>query len=123
MDVLIADVAGDVALVLAVSAIFGASRNGRRHAPLLVAVIALLAPMVLGAGTVLVFRSSFAEIGQPHIDRSFILFMAVAISITALPVLAAIVRERGIAGTIAGTTAMSAAGLMDAAAWRPRRPL
>jgi Kef-type K+ transport system membrane component KefB len=38
-------------------------------------------------------------------------------SITALPVLAAIVRERGIAGTTAGATAIAAAGLMDVTGW------
>jgi Kef-type K+ transport system membrane component KefB len=43
--------------------------------------------------------------------------MAVATSITALPVLAAIARERGIAGSTAGVTAISAAGIMDVAAW------
>jgi Kef-type K+ transport system membrane component KefB len=55
--------------------------------------------------------------GQPHISRSFVLFMGVATSITALPVLAAIARERGIAGSTAGVTAVSAAGIMDVAAW------
>jgi Kef-type K+ transport system membrane component KefB len=43
--------------------------------------------------------------------------MAVALSITALPVLAAIVRERGMAGSTAGTTATIAAGIMDVVAW------
>jgi Kef-type K+ transport system membrane component KefB len=45
------------------------------------------------------------------------MYMAVAVSITALPVLAAIVRERGAAGTRAGTVAIAAASLMDVAAW------
>jgi Kef-type K+ transport system membrane component KefB len=43
--------------------------------------------------------------------------MGVACSITALPVLAAIARERGLAGTGAGITAIAAAGLMDVLAW------
>src|SRR5262249_44207013 len=37
--------------------------------------------------------------------------------ITALPVLAAIVRERGLAGTTVGTVATGAAGAMDLTAW------
>jgi len=45
------------------------------------------------------------------------LFIGVAMSITALPVLAAIARERGIAGNAAGVTATTAAGMMDVAAW------
>lgn len=43
--------------------------------------------------------------------------MGVAISVTALPVLAAIAREHGIAETRAGVVATTAAGLMDVAAW------
>lgn len=45
------------------------------------------------------------------------LFIGVATSVTALPVLAAIVRERGIAGTTAGVIATAAAGIMDICAW------
>lgn len=93
------------------------SHGRRSRTPLLVAASALAVPMALGVGLVLVARPGFAAVGQPHVSRSFILFMAVAMSITALPVLAAIVREWGIAGTIPGATAMSAAGLMDAGAW------
>ena len=93
------------------------SMRGGRRAVLLVAASALLVPMGLGGGATLIFRSSFAAIGEPHISRSFILFMGVATSITALPVLAAIARERGIAGSVAGVTATSAAGIMDVVAW------
>jgi Kef-type K+ transport system membrane component KefB len=73
--------------------------------------------MALGCGAVLVFKGRFEALGQTHFNAAFVLYMGIAVSITALPVLAAIVRERGIAGTVAGTTAMSAAGLMDVAAW------
>jgi Kef-type K+ transport system membrane component KefB len=91
--------------------------HGRRRAALLVAGGALLVPMGLGSGAALIFRSRFAALGQAHMGHSFILFMGVAMSITALPVLAAIARERGIAGSTAGVTATTAAGLMDLAAW------
>jgi Kef-type K+ transport system membrane component KefB len=73
--------------------------------------------MGLGAGAVAAFRQAFTTVGQRGIDESFVLFVAVAVSITALPVLAAIVRDRGLAGTLAGAMATSAAGLMDVAAW------
>lgn len=96
---------------------FRALRGHRRAAPM-VAGGALLVPMALGAGAVFVFRSGFESLGGPHQPtRSFVLFMAVVVSITALPVLAAIVRERGIAGTRAGVTATTAAGIMDVLAW------
>jgi Kef-type K+ transport system membrane component KefB len=93
------------------------SLHGRFRAVPLIAAGALLVPMGLGAGATVLFRSSFAALGEPHLSHSFVLFMAVAVSITALPVLAAITRERGIAGTMAGITATSAAGIMDVAAW------
>ncbi len=91
-------------------------RTGYRPA-ILVAIAALGAPMLLGAGSTLVFKASYLSLGVHRVGHSFILFMAVATSITALPVLAAIMRERGISGTTAGVTATTAAGLMDATAW------
>jgi Kef-type K+ transport system membrane component KefB len=89
--------------------------NGRR-VPLIM-ISALLAPMALGMACVLFFRSDFTAIGEQHQGRSFILFIGVATSITALPVLASIVRERGLAGTSVGITATAAAGGMDVLAW------
>jgi K+:H+ antiporter len=82
-----------------------------------VAASALLVPLGLGLGTALIFRPGFAALGQPRMSQSFVLFLGVALSVTALPVLAAIIRERGIAGTTAGVTATAAAGIMDVAAW------
>jgi Kef-type K+ transport system membrane component KefB len=93
------------------------SMRGRLRAVPLIAASALLVPMGLGAAATLLFRSSLAALGEPHISHSLVLFMGVAVSITALPVLAAITRERGIAGTTAGITATSAAGIMDVVAW------
>jgi Kef-type K+ transport system membrane component KefB len=83
----------------------------------LVAASALLVPMGLGVACVLAFQPEFSAIGQQHDGRSFLLFMGVATSMTALPVLAAIVRERGLAGTTAGVIATAASGIMDVLAW------
>jgi Kef-type K+ transport system membrane component KefB len=89
-----------------------------RRPVVMVAGAALLVPAGLAMGAVFVFRSGFESVGGPHHpSRSFILFMGVALSITALPVLASIVRERGLAGTAAGATATMAAGIMDVLAW------
>jgi Kef-type K+ transport system membrane component KefB len=93
------------------------SLRGRRRAVPLIAALALIVPMAMGTGAAVIFWSSFAALGQPHLSHSFALFLGVAVSITALPVLAAILRERGIAGSAAGVTATSAAGIMDVAAW------
>lgn len=91
-------------------------RTGRRAA-VLVAAAALVVPMGLGTGAATIFRSSFAALGQPHFGHASIAFMGVAVSITALPVLAAILRERNIVGTVAGVTATTASGIMDGLAW------
>lgn len=93
------------------------SLGGRPRAVLAVAVFSLAAPMTLGAGAAAVFRNQFAPLGVAHVSHSLVLFMGVAMSITALPVLAAIVRERGLAGTTAGVTSTAAAGIMDVVAW------
>jgi K+:H+ antiporter len=94
----------------------GAIRGHGRAVPL-VAASALAVPMGLGTACVLLYRSGFAAIGEPRDGRSFVLFMSVAMSITAMPVLAAIARERGLAGTTAGTIATAVAGTMDVLAW------
>lgn len=91
--------------------------RGRSRSVPLIAVGALLVPMGLGTGAALTLRSMFTSLGLPHTNRSFVLYMGVAMSITALPVLAAIIRERGISGTVAGVTSTAASGVMDVAAW------
>jgi Kef-type K+ transport system membrane component KefB len=95
---------------------FGVMRERGRAVPL-VAMAALAVPMGLGIACVLLYRSGFAALGEPRDGRSFVLFMGVATSITAMPVLASIVRERGLAGTTAGVVATAVAGTMDVVAW------
>ncbi|GGN91742.1 integral membrane ion exchanger [Streptomyces albiflavescens] len=92
-------------------------RQGGRAAAA-VALCAALVPAGMGAGAAGLFHGAFTAV-QPHQSdgRAFWMFMAVATSVTALPVLAAIVRERGYAGSPAGTVATAAAGIMDVAAW------
>ncbi|WP_172384296.1 cation:proton antiporter [Streptomyces sp. MNP-20] len=92
-------------------------RQGGRAAAT-VALCAFLVPAGIGAGTAGMFPGLFDAVRPDGVDgRSFWLFMAVALSVTALPVLAAVVRERGLAGTAPGTVATTAAGLMDVVAW------
>jgi Kef-type K+ transport system membrane component KefB len=94
------------------------SIRGRGRSVPLIALGALVIPLALGSGIALGGHSQFAALGEPHPSgRSFVLFFAVATSVTALPVLAAIVRERGIAGTTEGVIATAAAGIMDVCAW------
>jgi Kef-type K+ transport system membrane component KefB len=95
---------------------FGTLRAHGRVVPL-VALGALVVPMGLGIACALLLSPEFTSIGIGHEGRSFVLFMGAATSITALPVLASIVRERNLAGTTAGVIATAAAGIMDALAW------
>jgi Kef-type K+ transport system membrane component KefB len=116
------DVLANVAVVIFMFVVgyeldFRSLRGARRVVPM-VAGGALLVPLVLAGGAVVIFRPALEALGGPHqLSLSFVLFMSVALSITALPVLASIVRERGIAGTTAGVTATTAAGIMDVLAW------
>lgn len=75
-------------------------------------------PMLLGAGVVLLFPGGFASANGGHpVDTAFTLYIAVALSITAVPVLAGIIRDQGLAGSRPGTIAMASAGVIDALSW------
>jgi Kef-type K+ transport system membrane component KefB len=75
-------------------------------------------PMLLGAGVVLLFPGGFSSANGGHpVDATFTLYMAVALSITAVPVLASIIRDQGLAGSRPGTIAMASAGVIDALSW------
>jgi len=83
-----------------------------------VAVSAFVVPMILGAASVYVLASSYRGVDESHVvTGAFVLFMGVALSITAVPVMASIVRERGIAATLPGVTAMTSAAIIDALGW------
>lgn len=84
----------------------------------LVALGAFALPMALGASATELagpLLSDHSGTGGSH--GTFVLFMAVAMSITAVPVLAGILHERAMADQLAGVVAMAAAGLIDAAGW------
>lgn len=54
---------------------------------------------------------------QPANSTAFALFIGVAVSVTAFPVLARILTDRGMGGTLLGTLALSTAAICDLAAW------
>jgi Kef-type K+ transport system membrane component KefB len=84
----------------------------------LAALGAFALPMVLGAMVTEVSGPVLSDHAGPGTSHAgFVLFMAVAMSITAVPVLAGILRERTMADHLAGVVAMAAAGLIDAAGW------
>lgn len=82
------------------------------------ALSAFLLPLALGAALGLWVAEAVPGALGPHGGPSvFILAFAICIAVTALPVLAAILKELGLIGTRLGQTALAIAALNDAALW------
>ncbi|MGJ0288041.1 cation:proton antiporter domain-containing protein [Aliarcobacter cryaerophilus] len=75
----------------------------------------ILFPFFLGVGLALFLYSSFAPQNISFIP--FALFMGIAMSITAFPVLAKIVKERNISNTPYGAMSLTCAAADDATGW------
>ncbi|WND40729.1 cation:proton antiporter (plasmid) [Streptomyces sp. BB1-1-1] len=86
-----------------------------RGAVAAVSLTGLLLPMALGAALAAALYPHFAPDGVERLP--FILFVAVALSITAFPVLARILADRGLETTPLGTFALACAATDDALAW------
>ncbi len=74
-------------------------------------------PFLLGVGLALFLRPRFPLFSPGVSTLQALLFFGAALSITAFPMLARIISERGLAGTSLGTLALAAGSLDDAAAW------
>jgi Kef-type K+ transport system membrane component KefB len=81
----------------------------------LVSHVSIIFPYFLGVLSALFLFSNFAAPGASF--TAFALFMGIALSITAFPVLARILNERRMAKTYLGTTAIACAAVDDASAW------
>ncbi len=82
-----------------------------------VSVAGMVFPFILGtllAPWLIQVPGLFAESTRLH---EAALFLGAAIAITAFPMLARIIHERGLAGTSLGTLALAAGAIDDAAAW------
>ena len=90
-------------------------KHGRRAAA--VSTAGIVVPFALGAylATVLFERPDFFGEGVTLFHA--VLFVGAAMAITAFPMLARIIHERGIAGTNLGTLTLAAGAMDDAAAW------
>ncbi|WP_063738318.1 cation:proton antiporter [Streptomyces wedmorensis] len=89
-----------------------------RRAVTAVSLSGFALPMLMGAGIVLLLPGTFASAnGDRPIDATFVLYMAIALSITAVPVLASIIRDQGLGGSGPATIAMASAGVIDALSW------
>jgi Kef-type K+ transport system membrane component KefB len=77
--------------------------------------VSIVAPFFLGTALALLVYRDLAPAGTPF--TAFALFLGVAMSITAFPVLARILEERGLARTALGSTAIACAAVDDVTAW------
>jgi Kef-type K+ transport system membrane component KefB len=87
----------------------------QRTAVLLISNVSIVLPLALGVGLATALYPQFA--GELVPFPPFALFMGTAMSITAFPVLARILKERNLLGTDLGTTAISCAAIDDISAW------
>jgi Kef-type K+ transport system membrane component KefB len=77
--------------------------------------VSIVFPYFLGVAASLFFYSSLAAPGTSFV--SFALFLGISMSITAFPVLARILKDRGMEQTPLGSTAITCAAVDDVTAW------
>jgi Kef-type K+ transport system membrane component KefB len=87
----------------------------KAHAAVLVSHASIVVPFFLGASLALFI---YPAVAPRNISFTpFALFLGIAMSITAFPVLARIVEERGLTGSYLGSTTIACAAVDDVTAW------
>jgi Kef-type K+ transport system membrane component KefB len=89
--------------------------KSKAHAAVAVSHASILLPYLLGVCLAYFIFSQLAQPGSTF--TAFALFMGISMSITAFPVLARILQERGISRTFLGSTAITCAAVDDVTAW------
>ncbi len=85
------------------------------HAAVAISHASIVVPFVLGAGLALVLYPTLAP---PHVTFTvFSLFLGASMSVTAFPVLARILTDRGLQKTSLGVVVLAAAAIDDVTAW------
>jgi len=89
--------------------------KGNGKGVLMISHVSILLPFLLGVSLAYFLYESFA----PHSASflSFGLFMGISLSITAFPVLARVIQERGLSKTPLGSLAITCAAVDDITAW------
>lgn len=77
--------------------------------------MSVLVPMALGVGAAALLYGRYAPPGVGF--GAFALFMASAMSITAFPIMARILKERGMTHSVIGRLSLSSAAMADVLAW------
>ena len=84
---------------------------------MLISITGIVAPFILGA-VLASFLFSDGRFFAPNVSSlQSMTYLGAAMSVTAFPVLARIIQERGIAGTALGTLTLAAGAVDDAVAW------
>ena len=80
-----------------------------------ISLMSVLVPMAFGLGAAVLLYDQFAPegVGLP----TFALFMASAMSITAFPIMARILKERGMTHSVIGRLSLTSAAMADVLAW------
>jgi Kef-type K+ transport system membrane component KefB len=95
-----------------------ALRRQSRAAVPAIALSTYLVPMALGVASVVLFRGSYLRVGEPQAgSAAFDIFVGIALSITAVPVMASLLAERGMTGWPAAVTALASAAVVDVLGW------
>jgi Kef-type K+ transport system membrane component KefB len=89
--------------------------KNKAHDAVVVSHASIIIPFALGMGLAYFIYSSFAPEGVQF--SSFGLFLGISMSVTAFPVLARIIQERGIHKTRIGTIVITCAAADDITAW------
>jgi Kef-type K+ transport system membrane component KefB len=92
--------------------------RSRMRSAVAVSVSGMLAPFALGALFALwLHKQTGLFFAEETTGFDAVLFLGAAMSVTAFPVMARIIHERGFTGTTLGTLALSAGAIDDTAAW------
>src|ERR1039458_8276760 len=82
-----------------------------------VSMAGMVGPFILGAGLAIALVKVPGLFSDKATLYEAMLFLGAAMSITAFPMLARIIYERGLSGTSLGTLALAAGAIGDAGAW------
>jgi Kef-type K+ transport system membrane component KefB len=89
--------------------------KNRASSAILISHVSIVVPFLLGT---LIALGIYKQYAPPQfVFSSFALFMGIAMSITAFPVLARIIQEKKLTGTPLGTMALTCAAIDDVTAW------
>ena len=89
--------------------------RAQAHSAIAISHASIIVPFLLGCALALGLYSRLAPPGVPF--TSFALFIGIALSVTAFPVLARILTDRGMVRTELGVLALSCAAVDDVTAW------